>query len=481
MSVAISPFSYSADSSFAAADCGKPFSLSPTDDLLPAEVELRSERYALALSNELPVPTNIAMAFLNPIAGEERDASLCATGEAIGELLNPRSLHASISTIRLEHHQRLVCGLARCWKWIYQRSPWEQHTWRAQSALQAMLPLYCIPEKESWEHHLNHSLQLLRRHAVLLLWEESLHSVGIQSWLRRPEVGNESPTLRIENSFHLCINQITHCYWLELASRTQHPLLPAASARSRQREIETWQLASSLLRGDNVANQTESLGKSALSILDIRQHWKRLTQTLAESKPRTRANASSQPQTMCDDLALASNSRSSKTELSPVLQKFVPIFDRNSPELITKLRDLLQSPEKECVVSLAVLRAIPNPASKTAIHRSETPECIPDLCNDDIATVEAMFRTEQNDWVFVYSGMDRSELARRIREAFEQRNSSPSRDAKLLSSQSYVAGVSMVTDPTASFQVTSLIDGAWRCLEAAEVQGLNAVKTIEVF
>ncbi|AMV32520.1 hypothetical protein VN12_10375 [Pirellula sp. SH-Sr6A] len=481
MSVATSPFTFSADSLVPATDCDKACPLSPPGDLLPAEVELRSERFAFALSDEFPVPSDIAMAFLNPIAGEERESTQYATTEAISELLNPRSLHSSVSPIRLEHHQRLVSGLARCWNWIYHRAPWEHDTWRAQSALQAMLPLYCIQKNESWEHHLSHSLQLLRRHAVLILWEESLQSAGIQSWLRRPDFGSESLALRIENAFHLCINHLSHCYWLELASQTQHALLPVTSTRSCEWETETWQLASTLLREEALVDATELSGNSALSAVDMREHWKRLTRTLAESKPRTRANGGSQPEAIAEDETQSSISRSIDRDPAPYLQKIVPISDRNARDLTSKLRDLLQSSEKECVISLAVLRAIPNPSSKSTGHPDEAPDCIPELCDDDIATVEAMFRTEQNDWVFVYSGLDRSELARRIREAFEQRKAAPSRDGKSLLSHYFVAGVSTVIDPTASFEVTSLIEGAWRCLDAAEVQGSNAVKTIEVF
>jgi hypothetical protein len=44
-----------------------------------------------------------------------------------------------------------------------------------------------------------------------------------------------------------------------------------------------------------------------------------------------------------------------------------------------------------------------------------------------------------------------------------------------------VAGVAMVNGPSRAFAIEQLIEGAWRCLDGASIQGTHAVKTIEVY
>jgi hypothetical protein len=202
-----------------------------------------------------------------------------------------------------------------------------------------------------------------------------------------------------------------------------------------------------------------------MAIDDIRSHWIRLRESLANRN------------------AMGADDTENKLRALPPVDhsqahRFVSIADRNSSPLLASLKQALESEENESLVSLAVVRAAQLDSTRL---NNASPAWIASLCNDEELAVKGMFKTEGHDWVIVYSGVDRSELARKIREVFETLSSQRSREERSPSEQAFVAGVATVIDPTSSFQVTGLVDGAWRCLEAAQLQGPNAVKTIQVY
>lgn len=465
MSVAAIPTSYSANAPIFVTDRRDSSPLRPTETTDRSDVQLRSERYALALHDAFQLPQDVATAFLNPIALETTDNSLVAASETISELLNPRSIHESMTPIRFEHHQRLVRGLACSLAWLYDRSPWHENSLVEQSALQALIPLYWIPANESWEKQLNQSLHHLRRHASFLLWRDSLEDVDIQAWLRRMN-GNESPLAeRVESAFRLCLSHLSQTFWSQLASQYQRSRLPGANNLSRELERETWALATSLLRKGSSVQLPTSFASASMAIDDIRSHWIRLRESLANRN------------------AMGADDTENKLRALPPVDhsqahRFVSIADRNSSPLLASLKQALESEENESLVSLAVVRAAQLDSTRL---NNASPAWIASLCNDEELAVKGMFKTEGHDWVIVYSGVDRSELARKIREVFETLSSQRSREERSPSEQAFVAGVATVIDPTSSFQVTGLVDGAWRCLEAAQLQGPNAVKTIQVY
>lgn len=466
MSVAAIPTSYSASLPVFGTDDPGHTSLSrdaETND--PSDVRLRSERYALALLSDFRLPHDVATAFLNPIALETTDNALLPVSETISELLNPRSIQESLTPIRFEHHQRLVKGLARCLAWIYARSPWDQNSIVEQSALQALIPLYWIPVNESWEQQLSQSLHHLRRHASFLLWRDSLEQVDIHSWLRRLH-GTDSPlTERIESSFRLCLSHLSHIFWTEMAAQSQRSRLPGLNHVARDFELETWALATSLLRENTDIQIPSSLSSASMAIDDIRDHWNRLSRWLSIWNTGETAVARNEPHTS-----------SPYEEL--LVQRFVSISDRHSSPFIANLKQALESDEDESLLTLAVVR----PVTSTSIRPPNTsPGWIAELCSDDETTIKGTFKTDEQDWVIVYSGVDRSELARKMREIFEKLGSLRPRNDRSQPEQAFVAGIATVIDPTSSFQVSGLVEGAWRCLEAAQLQGPNAVKTIQVY
>lgn len=429
------------------------------------EVKTRSERYAFALLNDFQLPSDVATAFLNPIAAVATDSVLHPVSETISELLNPRSIQESLTPIRFEHHQRLVRGLARCLAWLYDRSPWDQDPVVEQSALQAIVPLYWIPANESWERQLNQSLHRLRRHASFLLWRDSLEDIDIHSWLRRLH-GCDIPLVeRVEGAFRLCLSHLAHTFWSELAAQSEGSPLPGTTHATRECEMETWALAKSLLRDNSDIELPASFAESSMAIDDIRAHWIRLRQSLA-----TR-NTNGSTAIVVEQQSIAPTEDTSA-------QRFVSIGDRTAYPLLDSLKQTLESDDDESLLSLVVVRAVQSPSIR---HANASPSWFAELCDDEELTVKGMFKTEDHDWVIVYSGVDRSELARKIREVFEAIGLRGSRDERSQSEQAFVAGVATVIDPTSRFQVSGLVDGAWRCVEAAQLQGPNAVKTIQVY
>lgn len=163
---------------------------------------------------------------------------------------------------------------------------------------------------------------------------------------------------------------------------------------------------------------------------------------------------------------------------SQLARRFAPVTDRNSAPLLASLKRTLESDEFESLLSLAVIRSV---QAASACGGNPYPGWIAELCNDEALTVDGMFKIDEHDWILVYPGVDRSELARKIREVFEKLASPRSGDDRSRCDQAFVAGVASVMDPTSSFQVSGLVDGAWRCVEAAQLQGPNAVKTIQVY
>jgi len=90
------------------------------------------------------------------------------------------------------------------------------------------------------------------------------------------------------------------------------------------------------------------------------------------------------------------------------------------------------------------------------------------------------FTTDNEELALVFVDADRAELSTWIRESFSK-ISAAGNGISMTEVEPLVAGVAMVNGPSRAFAIEQLIEGAWRCLDGASIQGTHAVKTIEVY
>jgi hypothetical protein len=123
-------------------------------------------------------------------------------------------------------------------------------------------------------------------------------------------------------------------------------------------------------------------------------------------------------------------------------------------------------------------------------HRPNSPSAIQDWqskfihCIDEfgLAANARGFVSDEGELSLVYEDVERSEVARWIRESFSKlQETDPEAKLAVASAIPLVAGVASVIAPSRSFKIEQLIQATVRCLDGATKQGAGAIKTIEVY
>jgi uncharacterized protein YutE (UPF0331/DUF86 family) len=156
------------------------------------------------------------------------------------------------------------------------------------------------------------------------------------------------------------------------------------------------------------------------------------------------------------------------------------------PKLTDSLETFLQQVRQEqSSLSLVVVKRLNRPsdsetANTTIDHwQSLFLDCL--ISESETRELKA-FTTVRGELVLVYTDIDRTDLSFWIRESFAKMNAASERwSMTQTDAEPIVAGIAMANGPSRSFRINQLIDGAWRCMEGAEIQGIHAVKTIQVY
>jgi hypothetical protein len=168
---------------------------------------------------------------------------------------------------------------------------------------------------------------------------------------------------------------------------------------------------------------------------------------------------------------------------------FIEIRDSNDPQLAETLDIQLQRcRETQGSMSLVVVKVLEQPdqrSNKASENRlpqwQET--VIESLRTATDGQATRGFQCESNELTLVIDDLDRNEVSAIMREVIEVA-SRPHEAASLMVDSPripIVCGIACVASPSKRFQIGQLIHSAWRCLDAAKLQGPGTVKSIEVF
>ena len=198
----------------------------------------------------------------------------------------------------------------------------------------------------------------------------------------------------------------------------------------------------------------------------VRDHWSRLSQSL-----------------------LQVNITESEPESKSAADDFVEIRSANDPQLEKTLDIQLQRCSDEhgsmALVVIKVIEHPDQPQKRPSDHRlpkwQETVIERLRIATDGQTT--RGFICDAGELALIIDDLDRNEVSAVIREILEAASLPHNAASSMVEMPRIpiVCGIACVASPSKRFQIDQLIQSAWRCLDAAKLQGPGAVKSIEVF
>ncbi|MBU6172655.1 MAG: hypothetical protein KGQ60_02570 [Planctomycetes bacterium] len=441
------------------------------------------------LATRSSLSQEIVQAFADPLSFQHPSSEITAIVPLVVELLDPQVLHHSYSnSVRFDQHQQLVHGLATAIQWLYESSEWHKHTCFSMLTLHSLLPIYLTSTRDSWEKSLGLSLHLLRKTACLSHWCKALEDHCIFDWLHHQERLLIHPQISMERSFRLSLQKMNHAFWEWYDKGFSVRALNATATEDSVRDSAYWSIALQLSRGETKPTLPPNLKIGDVSWEKILRHWEKLNDALSKTVSR-------QPSPV-PDLSNAMQVKGATPQTTtnhPVSSprcnsddRLVEIQCYEDPELTDSLETFLQQVRQEqSSLSLVVVKRLNRPTDSdtpnTTIKnwQSRFLDCL--ISESDTRELKG-FTTDGGELLLVYCDIDRTDLSFWIRESFAKINaSSESWSMTQPDIEPLVAGIAMANGPSRSFRINQLIDGARRCMEGAEIQGIHAVKTIQVY
>lgn len=461
----------------------------PVPSGAPADVDSRSLLMSQHLANRSTLSQEIVQAFVDPLSFQHRGSEITAIVPLVVELLDPQVLHHSYSnSVRFDQHQQLVQGVATALQWLHQSSEWCKHTCFSMLTLHSLLPIYLTSTRDSWEKSLGLSLHLLRKTACLSQWCKALEDPCIFDWLHHQERLLIHPQISMERSFCLSLPKMNHAFWEWHDKGFSVRALNTTATEDSIRDSAYWSIALQLSRREAKPTSPPDLKIGEVSWEKILRHWEKLNDSLSKTVSR-------RPSPVLD-LANAMQAKAAPPQTTtnyPMSSPRCNSDDRlieieccEDPKLTDSLETFLQQVRQEqSSLSLVVVKRLNRPsdsetANTTIDHwQSRFLDCL--ISESETRELKA-FTTVRGELVLVYTDIDRTDLSFWIRESFAKMNAASERwSMTQTDAEPIVAGIAMANGPSRSFRINQLIDGAWRCMEGAEIQGIHAVKTIQVY
>ena len=292
----------------------------------------------------------------------------------------------------------------------------------------------------------------------------------------------------MERSLCLSLPKMNHAFWEWYDKGFSVRALNASATEDSVRDSANWSIALQLSRREAKPTLPPNLKIGDVSWEKILRHWEKLNDSLSKTVSRQPSPGldlahamqatAAPPQTTTNDPMSSPRCKSD--------DRLVEIQCCEDPELTDSLENFLQQVRQEqSSLSLVVVKRRNRPSDSdpagTTIEnwQSRFLDCL--ISESETRELQG-FTTDHGELVLIYSDIDRTDLSFWIRESFAKMNAASERWSMTQpDTEPLVAGIAMANGPSRSFRINQLIDGAWRCMEGAEIQGIHAVKTIQVY
>lgn len=464
---------------------------------IPSDTASRSQAMAMELIKQNQIPQNVIEGFSNPETFRGEFTLLDGATNHLSEIMGSHAGHSYSSTpIRSERHQQTLRGVVTALDWLLRESQWDHRKCFEQLTLHALLPVYIAPAAEDWEPALKTTMYWLRRVACLSQLCKVLESEGIHEWLEHDTRIQIAPQETIEKAFRICLTSLSESFWCSL-----HPALDAGLRNTKQREdavIEKglWSISLQLTKRTTRLTVPPSLRIGVVSWERVLHHWESFPEQLKNATtPKVESSishadspapfiAESKPSTIPSSGTPAPTSAKTPPAKTIRDHRLAEIRSSSDPQLAKNLERLLQQCKKnQSIFSLVVVKRMEDTSTPVAdsvdLGRWQSRFIDAMMAESETADIRG-FTTDNEELALVFVDADRAELSTWIRESFSK-ISAAGNGISMTEVEPLVAGVAMVNGPSRAFAIEQLIEGAWRCLDGASIQGTHAVKTIEVY
>lgn len=468
-----------------------PCSIIPAANV-PADTQWRSQALAMELTKQNVIPQNVVEAFGNPRAFKGECVRLDGAVSHLSEILKSNAGdNDTLTPMRAERHKQTVRGVATALDWLHRESQWEQRKCFEQLTLHALLPLYVVPSTENWEPALKTSMCLLRRVACLAQICKILERDGIHEWLDAESRIQLVPQETIEKAFRICLKSVAESYWCSLHPAMGQGLRNSNPIEDVAVEKGLWSIALQLTKRTTRLTVPSSLRIGVVSWERVLHHWESISEQLKKA-PALESKISVNGDDLNHVERKSSSAQASLTAgaTSPIAlvetvrdHRLAEIRSSSDPQLAKNLERLLQQCKKnQSIFSLVVVKRMETTStSMNVVELGRWQSRFIDAMMAESETSDIRgFTTDNGELALVFVDADRADLSTWIRESFTKL-SSAGNGISMTEVEPLVAGVAMVNGPSRAFAIEQLIEGAWRCLDGASIQGTHAVKTIEVY
>ena len=412
--------------------------------------------------------------------------SKCVIEAMMSELLSSSTVNDLNQAHNTMPYQQASAGLSRLVKNLYsvQESFGVLHSRRV--LLRPLIPIYLSAGQGKLGTGLSDTLSLFRSTIAIAELNRLLESSDLTEWFITKS-SHDDPFPHLENTFNISTSRLAKRFWhsafqsknegVAISKRAIESL--AIDTSKDKRSAGWWSLAC------QISDQNQKIrvpAEVAVGLVDwnrLLDHWHRLELALAGGLPSSDR----------DGLPQKDLQPTAETSVKPKVTKlddrrFVEIRSVNDPELSSNLEKMLtQARSNQSELSFLVVKCLESqqPTSPSAIQgwQSKFIHCIDGF---GLAANARGFVSDEGDLSLVYEDVERSEVARWIRESFSKlKETDPDAKLAVASAVPLVAGVASVIAPSRSFKIEQLIQSAVRCLDGATKQGAGAIKTIEVY
>ena len=328
--------------------------------------------------------------------------------------------------------------------------------------LYSMLPIYLRMDDCNLEAALDESIFIAYKAVSLIDLDEALEFELFELLGESPFL-DQSPSLALQNALNIDLYKIVEEFGKGANQSSNGKLLGVGLRPSNDRCDGYWSIVKQWTGGAAHMHIPTKLSIGKILWPKVREHWSRLSQALLEIQI--------------------------VTESTSMVDSIVEIRSSNDPQLAKTLDIQLQRcREEQGSMALVVLKALENPASSTKASSSDR---LPRWQESVIEQLRAAtdgrttrgFICEAGELALIVDDLDRNEVTAVIRDALEVAGQPHDCASSMVEIPNIpiVCGVACVSSPSKRFQIDQLIQSAWRCLDAAKLQGPGAVKSIEVF
>ncbi len=346
--------------------------------------------------------------------------------------------------------------------------------------LYALLPVYLRVDQCSFESALDESISFALQAISLIDLDRGLESelfelLSESTWMNHP------PSVALEATFKVDLCELANAFASEATNDSTAPFDRSCRRISKDRCIGYWSIVQQWSNSTTHLRIPSQLSIGKVLWPKVREHWTRLSLTLSENQTDTNTPTSA---TIQSESNIASAGRGIASD-----DDFIEIRNSNDPQLAKTLDIQLQRcREAHGSMSLVVVKVVEQHeqfTNRASEHR------LPQWQETAIEHLRAAtdgqstrgFQSQAGELTLVIDDLDRNEVSAIMREVLEVASQSHDAASSMIDNPRIpiVCGIACVSSPSKRFQIDQLIHSAWRCLDAAKLQGPGTVKSIEVF